>query len=67
MLQVFLGGSLGFLSECLFAPELSHVDLVQLHARVPSLSAALVPDDFQICCLFASVLCFFGLLQLSSD
>lgn len=55
-------------NECLFAPALSHdVGLLQLHAQVLSLSAALVADDHQARGRLVSVLCLCGLLELSSD
>ncbi|XP_069191191.1 uncharacterized protein [Procambarus clarkii] len=66
--QVFLGGSLKFLNECLFAPMLPRdVGLVQLHAQVPTLSAVLVAEDFRTRSHLASVLRLFGLLELYSD
>lgn len=68
VLQVFLGGELEYLNECLFAPALPRdVGVIQLHVQVPSLSAALVAEDLRARGLLCSALRFFSLLELSSD
>lgn len=68
VLEVFLGSSLEFHNECFFVLAFPHdASLVQLHALVLTLSAALVADDFRTRGHLASVLCFFSLPELPTD